>query len=138
MFFLLTILLGFIVGLRVVVLLKILAIHSLSLNWDSELVFLFLSTFSIPLVFLSLMILSLDSTSSGSIVRLVDVGSTATYTGNLLIFSLDWYFVFILSTGLVVVVRVLSDGGVVIVNSSGKGVKGLKENFDKKFSTECF
>ena len=130
-----TILFGLTVGLLGVVLLKILAIQSLSLNWDSELVFLFLWTCSTLLAFLSLFILSPASTSSGNMVRLVVVGSTATNTGNLLVFSLGC--VFILSTGLGVVVFVLTDG-VVVVNSSGKGVKGLKENFDKKFYTEFF
>ena len=53
------------------------------------------------------------------------VGSTATKTGNLF-FS---FCTFNVCVGLDVVV---------VVNSSGKGVKGLKLYFDKKLSTERF
>lgn len=133
------------------VLLRILAIHSLSLNSDTEFATLFLySSFPVLtsstyfIVFFSLLS---DSTNVGNIVLCVVVAySTATNTGN---------FFFFLFSGLVflnsgfgddgldgVVVESVVDGVVdgvadsVVVTSSGKGVKGLKLSRERRVSTD--
>jgi len=132
-----------VVGLLVLVLLRILAIHSLSLSSDLELVTLFLDT-SFPVSMLltsSTFGLNIsESTNVGNIVLLVVVRSTATNTGNFF-FLFTFFF-------LSVDLETWSEDGLgdfgskdvdgVVVNSSGKGVKGLKLSCDKKLSTECF
>jgi len=78
-----------------------------------------------------------DSTNVGSTVLCVVAYSTATNTGN---------FFFFLFSCFVLLINGLGDGGVdgvvvngvVVVNSSGKGVKGLKLSWERKVSTDRF
>jgi len=124
-----------------VVLLRMLAIHSLSLNPDTEFVTLFLYS-SFPVLtsstyFIVFPALS-DSTNVGSIVLCVVAYSTATNTGNFFFFLFS-SLVFLNSgfgdDGLdgIVVLSVV-DG--VVVTSSGKGVKGLKLSRERRVSTD--
>jgi len=132
-------------GLLVVVLLRILATHSLSLNPDTDFVTLFLIS-SFPVLtsstyFIVFPALS-DSTNVGSNVRCVVAYSTATNTGNFFFFLFS-SLVFLNSgfgdDGLGgVVVKSVVDGVAdsVVVTSSGKGVKGLKLSRERRVSTD--
>ena len=83
-----------------------------------------------------------DSTNVGSIVLSVVAYSTATNTGNFFFFLFSCFVLLINGLGDdgvdgVVVNGVVVDG-VVVVNSSGKGVKGLKLSWERKVSTDRF
>lgn len=132
------------------VLLRILAIHSLSLNSVTEFATLFLySSFPVltssPYFIVFFTFLS-DSTNVGSNVLCVVAYSTATNTGNFFFFLFS-SLVFLNSGfgddglgGVVVesVVDVVVDGVAdsVVVTSSGKGVKGLKLSRERRVSTD--